>query len=63
MDKRAAEKKSVVKRRIQQWGLLLAGAGMSALTIVSFVRTAGLFPGGAGMRAERGAGTGGQRDL
>lgn len=46
MDKRAAERKSVVKHRIQQWGLLLAGAGMSALTIVSFVRTAGLFPGG-----------------
>ena len=35
-----------MKKRALQWVLLLAGATLSALTIVSFVRTAGLFPGG-----------------
>ncbi|MBQ6400013.1 MAG: YitT family protein [Clostridia bacterium] len=35
-----------MKRRILQSLLLVAGASLSALTIVSFVRSAGLFPGG-----------------
>ena len=35
-----------MRKRIRQWAFLLAGSMLSALTIVSFVRTAGLFPGG-----------------
>ncbi len=35
-----------MKKRALQWVLLLAGATLSSLTIVSFVRSAGLFPGG-----------------
>ncbi len=35
-----------MKKRIFQWALLFIGAALSAANIVSFVRTAGLFPGG-----------------
>ncbi len=35
-----------MKRRAVQFALLLSGSLLSALTIVSFVRSAGLFPGG-----------------
>ena len=36
----------MIKKRVLQWSLLIAGAFLSAGSIVSFVRSAGLFPGG-----------------